>query len=117
MGELRSLASGLVTGEFGAHEVHDVDVGEFGAFDEQGNFAGAIDGPVANEWRAGRELDAVIQDYGTTDHGTTGLVLLVESCRRPALHAPDHVDTADHEAVTRGHARAEGDELFGHIQF
>jgi len=84
----------LETGEFGAHDGHNIDVGEFGAFDEQGDFAGAIDGSVANERRAGRKLDAVIQDYGTTDDGTTGLVLLVQPCRRPVLHAPDHADVA-----------------------
>jgi len=54
----------LEPGEFWTHDGHDVDVGEFGAFDEQGNFAGAIDGPVANEWRAGRELDAEVNRRG-----------------------------------------------------
>ena len=48
----------------GAHDGHDVDVGEFDPVNEQGEFAGSIDGPVANERRAGRELDAEVNGRG-----------------------------------------------------
>ena len=95
----------MEAGEFGAHDGHDVDVGEFDPVNEQGEFAGSIDGPVAKERRAGRELDAEVNRRGQrTEVGG----------RRDA---PDHIDAADHEAVARGHTRAERDEFFWHVSF
>ena len=84
------FCSDLETGDLGAHDGHVVEVGSFRKFDDSDEFAMPIDSPIANERRAGRELDAVVTVRGSA-------------------HVPDHVDVSSHVAVARDHARAESD--------